>query len=108
MIQQVKNPVIEIHDLTVSYDKKPVLWGVDRQGEIPAALSGTVIAKHFPRFQIFAFDFFGNIHAVNPFFLVRIGFFGRNHPAFLHAVGIVENFYRRKHPRELQRSRNRK
>lgn len=29
MIQQVDNPVLEIHDLTVSYDKKPVLWGVD-------------------------------------------------------------------------------
>jgi len=29
MIQQVENPVLEIHDLTVSYDKKPVLWGVD-------------------------------------------------------------------------------
>lgn len=29
MILQVKNPVIEVHDLTVSYDKKPVLWNVD-------------------------------------------------------------------------------
>jgi manganese/zinc/iron transport system ATP- binding protein len=29
MIQQVENPILEIHDLTVSYDKKPVLWGVD-------------------------------------------------------------------------------
>ena len=29
MITQVENPAIEIHDLTVSYDKKPVLWGVD-------------------------------------------------------------------------------
>jgi len=29
MIVQVKNPVIEVHDLTVSYDKKPVLWDVD-------------------------------------------------------------------------------
>ncbi len=29
MIQQVKNPVLEVHDLTVSYDKKPVLWGID-------------------------------------------------------------------------------
>ncbi|MFK7953074.1 MAG: metal ABC transporter ATP-binding protein [Ekhidna sp.] len=29
MIQQVENPVLEIHDLTVSYDKKPVLWGID-------------------------------------------------------------------------------
>ncbi len=29
MIQQVDNPVLEIHDLTVSYDKKPVLWGID-------------------------------------------------------------------------------
>ena len=29
MIHQVENPVLEIHDLTVSYDKKPVLWGVD-------------------------------------------------------------------------------
>lgn len=29
MIEQVENPVLEIHDLTVSYHKKPVLWGVD-------------------------------------------------------------------------------
>ncbi len=29
MIKQVENPILEIHDLTVSYDKKPVLWGVD-------------------------------------------------------------------------------
>ncbi len=29
MIQQVDNPVLEVHDLTVSYDKKPVLWGID-------------------------------------------------------------------------------
>lgn len=25
----MKKPVVEIHDLTVSYDKKPVLWGID-------------------------------------------------------------------------------
>lgn len=29
MIKQVDNPVLEVHDLTVSYDKKPVLWGID-------------------------------------------------------------------------------
>ncbi len=29
MIQQVENPALEVHDLTVSYDKKPVLWGID-------------------------------------------------------------------------------
>lgn len=29
MIIQAQEPVLEIHDLTVSYDKKPVLWGVD-------------------------------------------------------------------------------
>ncbi len=29
MIQQVSNPALEVHDLTVSYHKKPVLWGVD-------------------------------------------------------------------------------
>jgi manganese/zinc/iron transport system ATP- binding protein len=29
MIIQAENPVLEVHDLTVSYDKKPVLWGVD-------------------------------------------------------------------------------
>ncbi len=29
MIQQVEDPVLEIHDLSVSYDRKPVLWGVD-------------------------------------------------------------------------------
>ncbi len=29
MIQQIKNPAIEIHDLTVSYNKKPVLWDIN-------------------------------------------------------------------------------
>lgn len=29
MITQVQNPVLEIHDLTVSYDQNPVLWNVD-------------------------------------------------------------------------------
>ncbi len=29
MIHQVDDPALEIHDLTVSYDKKPVLWGID-------------------------------------------------------------------------------
>lgn len=29
MIKHVDNPVLEIHDLTVTYDKKPVLWGID-------------------------------------------------------------------------------
>ena len=29
MIEQVVNPVLEVHDLTVSYNKKPVLWNVD-------------------------------------------------------------------------------
>ena len=29
MILHVDNPVVEVHDLTVSYDRKPVLWGVD-------------------------------------------------------------------------------
>ena len=28
-IYQAKHPVLEIHDLTVSYEKKPVLWGID-------------------------------------------------------------------------------
>ena len=29
MIIQVKDPVLEVHDLTVSYEKKPVLWDID-------------------------------------------------------------------------------
>lgn len=29
MIKNVDNPVLEIHDLTVTYSRKPVLWGVD-------------------------------------------------------------------------------
>lgn len=29
MNRQVENPALEIHDLTVSYDKRPVLWGID-------------------------------------------------------------------------------
>lgn len=29
MIRQVDNPIIEIHDLSVAYERKPVLWDVD-------------------------------------------------------------------------------
>lgn len=29
MIKQASNPVLEVHDLTVAYNRKPVLWGVD-------------------------------------------------------------------------------
>lgn len=29
MIQHVEQPVLEIHDLTVSYHRKPVLWSID-------------------------------------------------------------------------------
>lgn len=29
MIVNVDNPIVEVHDLTVTYSKKPVLWGVD-------------------------------------------------------------------------------
>lgn len=29
MIKQVENPIVEIHDLTVAYDNKPVLWNAD-------------------------------------------------------------------------------
>jgi len=29
MISHVENPIIEVHDLTVSYNNKPVLWNVD-------------------------------------------------------------------------------
>ena len=29
MITQVENPVLEVHDLTVSYERKPVLWDID-------------------------------------------------------------------------------
>lgn len=29
MIVNVEDPVLEIHDLTVTYSRKPVLWGVD-------------------------------------------------------------------------------
>jgi len=29
MIEHVQDPVLEVHDLTVSYSRKPVLWGID-------------------------------------------------------------------------------
>lgn len=29
MIRQVENPAVEVHDLTVTYHKKPVLWDID-------------------------------------------------------------------------------
>lgn len=29
MIHQVPNPIVELHDITVAYHKKPVLWDID-------------------------------------------------------------------------------
>src|SRR5690606_6164615 len=29
MITQIADPILEVHDLTVSYARKPVLWGID-------------------------------------------------------------------------------
>ena len=29
MIIQAENPIVEVHDLTVSYHSKPVLWNID-------------------------------------------------------------------------------
>lgn len=29
MIEQIENPVLEIHDMTASYGRKPVLWNID-------------------------------------------------------------------------------
>ena len=29
IVHQVADPILEIHDLSVSYDRKPVLWGID-------------------------------------------------------------------------------
>ncbi|NJO01318.1 MAG: ATP-binding cassette domain-containing protein [Bacteroidia bacterium] len=29
MVQHVENPVIELHNLTVAYHQKPVLWNID-------------------------------------------------------------------------------
>jgi len=29
MIEQVENPILEVHDLTVAYGNKPVLWNAD-------------------------------------------------------------------------------
>ena len=26
---EVNNPAVEFHDMTVSYDRKPVLWNID-------------------------------------------------------------------------------
>jgi manganese/zinc/iron transport system ATP- binding protein len=41
MIKEAKNPVLEIHDLTVTYHKKPVLWDIDLT--IPAgSLTGII------------------------------------------------------------------
>ena len=29
MVSQIANPIVEVHDLTISYHRKPVLWGID-------------------------------------------------------------------------------
>jgi manganese/zinc/iron transport system ATP- binding protein len=47
MILQVENPVVEVHDLTVSYDRKPVLWGIDLT--IPA---GSLVGVIGPNGQV--------------------------------------------------------
>lgn len=44
MIQHIDNPVLEIHDLTVSYNKKPVLWGIDLT--IPSGILAGIIGPN--------------------------------------------------------------
>ena len=40
----VDHPLIEVHDLTVAYDKKPVLWGVDLT--IPSGVLACIIGPN--------------------------------------------------------------
>ena len=44
MIIQVENPAIEVHDLTVSYQNKPVLWAIDFS--IPEGTLGGIIGPN--------------------------------------------------------------
>jgi manganese/zinc/iron transport system ATP- binding protein len=44
MIRHVENPVLEVHDLTVSYNKKPVLWGIDLT--IPSGVVAGIIGPN--------------------------------------------------------------
>ncbi|MES2389535.1 MAG: metal ABC transporter ATP-binding protein [Bacteroidota bacterium] len=44
MIIQVPDPVLEIHDLTVSYNRKPVLWDVDLT--LPAGVLAGIIGPN--------------------------------------------------------------
>jgi len=44
MIEQVEHPVLEIHDLTVSYDKRPVLWSIDLT--IPSGVLAGIIGPN--------------------------------------------------------------
>jgi manganese/zinc/iron transport system ATP- binding protein len=41
MIIQVPSPILEVHDLTVAYHRKPVLWGVDLTLP-PGSLTGII------------------------------------------------------------------
>lgn len=44
MNEIVTNPVLEIHDLTVSYSRKPVLWGIDLT--LPAGVLAGIIGPN--------------------------------------------------------------
>ncbi|WMJ74579.1 ABC transporter ATP-binding protein [Cytophagaceae bacterium ABcell3] len=44
MIIHTENPTVEVHDLTVSYNKKPVLWGVDLT--LPGGILGGIIGPN--------------------------------------------------------------
>jgi len=44
MIEHVEHPVLEIHDLTVSYDKRPVLWSIDLT--LPAGVLAGIIGPN--------------------------------------------------------------
>lgn len=44
MIIQATNPILEVHDLTVSYDNKPVLWDVDFS--LPSSVLAGVIGPN--------------------------------------------------------------
>ena len=44
MIIQVENPALELHDITVAYDRKPVLWGIDLT--IPAGKLACIVGPN--------------------------------------------------------------
>lgn len=83
MIEHVDNPILEVHDLTVSYSRKPVLWGVDFT--LPTGSIAGIIGPNGAGKSTLLKSIMGLIPAASGY----VRFFGQPLDAVRHQVSYV-------------------